>query len=117
LKPEFINHKGKRILRLDYSGLSLEEAMAALQQSERVIAAEPLRSVRAVTIWSARLTNQAAEAIKRHVDHNTPYIYASAVVTVNPFQKAVFEALKAIDLERLVTFNDEQQALDWLAAQ
>src|SRR5512146_1755122 len=89
-RVEYVECRDRRILRLDYSGLSGAEVVAAMEQAMPVIAAEPPRSIRALTIWNTRLTNEIADAIKRYVAHNTPYIYASAIVTATPFQKVVF---------------------------
>jgi hypothetical protein len=113
----FILHKGKRILRIDYSGLSIDEALAAMPAAMALIAAESPGSVRALTIWDTSLNKQVAEAIGRQVAVNAPYIRASAVVTARPFQKVVFEGMRAAGRSALKTFDDEQVAKDWLAAQ
>ena len=42
-EPKFIEHRGVRILRLEYSKLSSAELAAAADQVRRVVAAEPLR--------------------------------------------------------------------------
>ena len=82
-----------------------------------IIAAEPFRSVRLLTIWKARLTEQTGDAIKRFAAHNTPYILASAVVGVAGFQAAVLILrIKSNGRDNLEIFQDEQQAKNWLAA-
>jgi hypothetical protein len=116
-RPTFIVHRGCRILRIDYSGMTIAEAGAALERAQTVIASEPQRSVRALTIWDAPLSQSSAEMIRRHVAVNTPFIHASAVVTARRVQDVFFESLKVGGRPRLKIFEDEEQAKDWLAQQ
>jgi len=85
--PVFMNGEGRRILRLDYSGLSPEQLEGAMKIAMRVIASEPPGSVRLLTIANAQLDAHSAESIKLYAAHNKPYIRASALVGANAFQK------------------------------
>lgn len=116
-RSEFVQVGRSRVLRIDYRGMSLAETLAALQQSESVVAAEPLGSVRVLTLWDAPLTRAAADLIRRHVVVNTPFIRASAVVTPRPMQKVFFDSMKVGGKDRLKVFEDEAAALEWLADQ
>jgi hypothetical protein len=108
---------GKRILRLDYSGLTPEGVIQALEQAKPVIASEPPRSIRLLSIWKARQTRETAAAIKRFAAHNGPFIRASAVVGATPLQSTVLVlAVKSQGRENLEVFDDEEQAMQWLAA-
>jgi len=46
LAPVFIDHQGHRILRVDFSSLSPEQLVDATREAMRVIALEPLGTVR-----------------------------------------------------------------------
>jgi hypothetical protein len=113
----FITHRGCRILRLDYSGMTIAQATAAMERSHAVIASEPQHSVRALTFWDTPLSQSSAEIIRKHVAANTPFIRASAVVTPRPLQNVFFESLSSGGRQRLRAFHDEEQAKDWLAEQ
>jgi hypothetical protein len=117
VRAGFIEHRHRRVLRIDYSGLSLSDLATSLQQSQELMFAEPPGSVRVLTLWDATLTRAAAELVRRHVVLNTPYVFASAVVTARPLLRVFFESMKVGGRERLKCFDDEPTALDWLAAQ
>ena len=115
-EPTFMQHRGKRILRLEFANLSGPELVAAAQQVQRLIAAEPLRSVRTLTILSSRLTAEGAEALKRGAVANGPYVVAGAVVATS-FWKVIAGDVQMHGRADLQLFDDEASALDWLASQ
>jgi len=115
--PVFIEHKGRRILRVDFSGLSPEQLVGATKHAMRAIAAEPLGSVRILTIANGQLDEQSAEAIRRYAAHNKPYVRASAVVGASGFQKILVVSIKVVQgRTALRNFESEDQAKDWLAS-
>jgi hypothetical protein len=115
-EPRFIQHRGVSILRLEFSHLSGPEMVAAAEQVQRVIAAEPLHSVRTLTILSARLTADGADALKRGALANGPYVRAGAVVATS-FWKVIANDVQMHGREDIMLFDDEASALDWLASQ
>ncbi len=112
----FIHHRGKRILRVDYSGLSAKELPGALETAMKVIAAEPKDSIRILTIVNAHFDGVAAEAIKRYSAHNAPFLRASALVGATPFRKVLLEGLKLQGRKDLEAFDTEAEALAWLGS-
>ena len=114
--PEFIEHQGVPILRVDYSGLSPRELPAALQATMKVIAMQPRASVRILTVVNAHFDAIAAEAIKAYSAHNASYLRASALVGATHFRKVLLESLKLHGRKDLEAFESEGDALTWLAA-
>jgi hypothetical protein len=49
-EPKFIEHRGVRILRLEFANLEPHELVVAAAQVQRVITGEPRRSVRVLTV-------------------------------------------------------------------
>jgi hypothetical protein len=113
--PTFIEHRGARILRIDFSRLTTAEIVTGCDFVRRLVAAEPPRSVRALTILHARLTAEAIEAVKLCAAADAPYIRASAMVG-SAFWRAVAADVQARWREELRTFEDEAAALQWLAS-
>ena len=114
--PEWLEHAGTRILRLDFSGLWAERLVEAMDQARPVIASQPLRSIRLLTIWKARLTEETAGAVKQFAAHNTPFVLASAVVGATAFQSTMLVlTIKSQGREHLEIHDDEEKAKDWLA--
>ncbi len=115
--PSFLEHGGKRLLRLDYSGLSPAEIVALMQDAGPLIAAQPRRSVRLLSVATGiRMTAETVDALKAFAMHNEPFVLASAIVGATSFQRATI-ALTITSRGRLnvETFDDEEQAKDWLA--
>ncbi|HYS82060.1 MAG TPA: hypothetical protein VEM76_15225 [Anaeromyxobacteraceae bacterium] len=113
-EPRFIEHRGVRILRLEYADLSPAELVAAADQVRQLVATQPPRSVRTLTILKSKLTNEGAEALKRAALANRPYIIAGAVVA-GSFWRVIAADLRARGREDLTTFDDEASALEWLS--
>ena len=111
----FIDHRGVRILRVDYAGLAARELPSALHATMKVIATQPRASVRVLTVVNAHFDAVAAEAIKAYSAHNAPYLRASALVGATHFRKVLLESLKLHGRKDLEAFETELEALDWLA--
>ncbi len=113
-EPKFIEHRNVRILRLEFAHLSGPEMVSAADQVRGVVAAEPLHSVRTLTILSSWLTEERAEALKRCALANRPYVRAGAVVAPT-FWRVIATDLRARGREDLSFFTDEGSALEWLS--
>ncbi len=115
--PSFCQHNGKRILVLDYRGLSPSAVIAYMQKAKRIIAAEPPRSVRLLSIVAIHITHDIVEALKEFAVHNVPFVRASAIVGATPFQKAAIGlSITSQGRQNVEAFDDEQLAIEWLAA-
>jgi hypothetical protein len=111
--PVYVQHRGARVLRIDYSELSREKLVEAAAHIRRIVTAEPPRSVRTLTLLNTLLTADAAEALKEAAVANAMHIRASAVVGT-----AFWRSLAAqVPGREMRLFDDEASALDWLAAQ
>jgi len=115
-RADFIEHEGKRILRLDYSGLSPGDFIAEMRKAMRVIAQEPPGSLRLLTIPTNQLDERMADAIRRYAPEKAKHVVAEALVGATAFHKLLFLSNKAkYSLVREV-FDDESQAKKWLAS-
>jgi len=115
-RVEFLEHGPHRILRLDYSGLAPQEFLAAWKKAARIIATEPLGSVRLLTIPPLPLDERMADAIRRGAPEKAKHVLAEALVGATAFHRILFLSNKAkYRLDREV-FNDEPQAKDWLVS-
>jgi len=112
--PTFIQYRGARILRLEFSRLSEPEIVAAANQVHCVVAAEPRRSVRTLTVLGSWLTKERSDALKRCALANRPYVRAGAVVAPT-FWRVIATELQSRGREDLRFFTDEASALDWLS--
>jgi hypothetical protein len=115
--PSFLDHDGKRILRLDYTGLTPPEVIAYMQDAKRLIAAEPRRSVRLLSIVAIHITEDVVRALQEFAAHNVPFVLASAIVGATSFQRAaILLTIASRGRLNLEVFDDEESAKEWLAS-
>jgi hypothetical protein len=112
-RPQFIQHRGRRVLRLDYADLEPAELEAAFQGAGDVIAGEPPESLRVLTILHSRFDGKAIEALRRYAVANRPHVRSSAVV-VDGFWSVIVMSIKLHERHDLRLFDTEEDALDWL---
>lgn len=113
-QPRFVEHCGRRVLRLDYRGLEPAQLKEAFQQAGRVIAAEPDGSLRILTMLESRFDADVVAVLRRYAAENRPHVRSSAVVVAG-FWRVVLTTIKLHERPDLFLFDGEEEALDWLA--
>jgi hypothetical protein len=115
----FIEHRGKRILFMDFSEMNEPgEALAALDAARKVIAAEPEHSLLTLTdVTGTRYDDDIIKAFQALAAHNKPYVKAAASVTRTPLQLVALRASAVLSRRKLETFAELDEARDWLADQ
>ncbi|HVG45638.1 MAG TPA: hypothetical protein VM890_12945, partial [Longimicrobium sp.] len=118
-RTRFIEHKGHRILLLDYSRIQQgQEAVAAIKGSMEVVATQPRGSLLVMTVVrEARYNSAVLQALKELAAHNAPYVKASAVVGMGGLHRIAYQAVILFSRRKIQTFDTEAQALDWLVQQ
>jgi hypothetical protein len=114
---DFIEHKGKKILYEDFSGLDPESAKPLFEKARAIIAAQPYSSVLAlVNLEDVRFNKAGMEMMKDFVKGNTPYIKCSAVYGVDGLMQALYRAIIVFTgRKNLIVFDDFEKAKDYLA--
>ena len=115
-EPTFVEHRGARILHLDFTGLALPELIVAFDRSHHLILTERSGSLRVFTTLNSPVTTASAEALKQYGLSNRGLIRASAVVGAS-FWKVIAADIQVHGREDLTLFDDEASALGWLASQ
>ena len=112
-------HKGKKILILDLTGLEdVLESKRNFDRAQGMIMQEPGKSVRLLTnVTAAHYDRDGAEHMKKFSVAVTPYIKASVVVGVQGVKKIVVHTLIKLTGRDIVLRDTVEQALDWLAGQ
>ena len=118
-RTRFIDHRGKRILLLDYSGIQQpDQAIAAIEASKRVVAQHPPHSLLVLTdVKDARYNSAVLQAMKELAAHNGPYVRASAIVGMGGLHRIAYQAVILFSRRKIQTFDQEEEALDWLVQQ
>ncbi len=117
-RVKFIDHKGKRILHLDFTNARADEVVHIIREAKGVIAKQPAQSIRTLTdVTDLKFNTDAAEAMKEFASHNKPYVAAAAVVGVTGLKKIIYNAVVKFSGRNLVAFDSIGQAKEWLVNQ
>lgn len=118
-RVKFIEHKGKRILHLDFSNLSgMSEVGSIISTAKPIISKEPPGSVLTLSDFSGsmQLKQQMSDPLKEFTKHNKPYVKAGAVLGVSGLMQVVFSAVLVVSgRSNLKLFSDPESAKNWLA--
>jgi hypothetical protein len=115
-RAHFVEHRGARILLLDFAGLEEEGVLRMIDEARRLIAAQPPGSVRTLThVAGAQvLSPRAAGAFRDAAEQNAPFVRAGAVVGLSPQQRVVYEAVMLFSGRKLHAFDSIDEAMEWL---
>ncbi|HEX8271724.1 MAG TPA: hypothetical protein VF615_03665 [Longimicrobiaceae bacterium] len=118
-RTRFIEHRGQRILLLDYSGIrDAAEALREIEASREVVRAQAPGSLLTLThVRDARYNAEVIQALKALAEHNRPFVRAGAVAGMSGLHRAVFSTILLFTRRALRAFDDVEAAKDWLAEQ
>jgi hypothetical protein len=115
---KFIEHKGKKILHLDFARANAIDVIRIIDDAKVVIAAQPEWSIRTLTdVTDLKFNAAATDAMMEFASHNKPYVSAAAVVGVTGLKRVIYNAVVSFTGRNLVVFDSSSQAKDWLVTQ
>jgi hypothetical protein len=116
-RVQFIEHKGKKILHLNFAGCMPNEVLLVIKQARSTIRTQSSQSVFTLTdVTNAAFNSAVSDAMKEFVLHNKPYVVASAVVGVTGLKQIIFNAVMKLSGRKLTAFENLDEAKDWLAS-
>ena len=115
----FVEHRGRRILVVDYSGLrNLTEIEPPATQATQTMAEEPRGSVLAlVDLTGVPLSLRSTRQLGELAVSNAPFVKARALVGIPAAARPVMRAISQLSGRPMEAFSDRESALDWLAEQ
>ena len=114
-RVKFINHAGKDILFLDFSGCTMNEVLATIEESKQFIRTRPEGSVLTLTdVTNARFNEHITERMKEFTAHNKPYVKAAAIIGIVGIKKIIFEAVMMFSKRKIHIFENIHEAKEWL---
>ncbi|WP_420126084.1 STAS/SEC14 domain-containing protein [Longimicrobium sp.] len=118
-RTRFIEHQGKRILLLDYSGVrDPAETLREIEHSRAVVAGQPPASLLVMTlVRDGRYNASVLQGMKDLAAHNAPFVKASAVVGMSGLHRIAYQAVILFSKRNIKVFEQESEALDWLVTQ
>jgi hypothetical protein len=117
-RVKFIEHAGKRILRIDFTDCKPEQLIWLIDVAGKVVRTQPKNSVLAVTLVNgAHFDSAVSQAFKEYAAYNKPFVKASAIVGLAGLQRVLHRGVALFSERQINSFDDEKTAMDWLASQ
>jgi hypothetical protein len=119
-RVRFIEHKGKRIILLDFSGMvDPVQGMAVIAEATRCVGTQPVGggTLTLTDVTDTRYTREIIEAFKEMTVRNRPIVKAAAIVSTSTLHRAAISMVALFSRRKLEVFDSRAQALDWLATQ
>ena len=116
-RTHFIEHRGVRILLLDFSHVMNDEvALGAIMEAKSVVAAQPRGSLLTLTnVEGSHFDSAIIAALRDLAEHNRPYVRAGAVVGLSGLMRVVFTTLVHLTGRDLRAFDQMEDAKEYLA--
>jgi len=114
---ETIHYHNQDIICMDASGFSTTiEIEPLLNETHKIVQEMGEGNARLLSnVEDTRYSKEISELAKEFVRRNTPYMKASAIVGVKGIQQILFQTLLKISGRDIKLFEEESEALDWLA--
>jgi hypothetical protein len=116
-RVQFIQHKGRKILYLNFADCKPNEVLQVIEEAKSTIKTQARKSVYTLTnVTNSAFNSAVSDAMKDFVLHNKPYVAASAVVGVTGLKQIIFNAVMKLSGRQLTAFESLDAAKDWLAS-
>lgn len=114
-RVKFIEHRGKRVLFINYAGCDVPMLKAVVEEMHRVISREPLNSVLTLNDFAGTgFDSESIAVLKSKVEANAPFVRRGAVIGIAGLQRLVYEAIQKFTRRNIPLFDSREEALDWL---
>jgi len=111
----FIEHKGKQILLLDFSDATAPQMLLLLKHVRSTIGQEAPKSVLVLADYlNAEIDHEVAMKIKEVLTLDRPFVKKAAWVNSGGIPHAFMENFHTFSQREIVTFKNRAEALDWL---
>jgi len=115
-RVQFIEHKGKKILHLNFAYCKADDILPIIDKAKTVISTQTQKSVYVLTdVTEAAFNAKVSDSMKEFVSHNKPFVAASAVVGVVGLKQIIFNAVMKVSGRELHAFDSLDQAKEWLS--
>lgn len=115
-RVQFIQHKGKKIMHINFADCKSDEVLTIIDQAKAAIRTQAKQSVLTLTdVTNTAFNSKVSDALKEFVVHNKPYVVASAVVGVTGLKQIIFNAVMKFSGRKLTAIDSLAEAKDWLA--
>lgn len=113
----WIEHKGKRILYMNYAYSKYDEVAKAIEETKMLVVKEPPVSVLGIVdVRESPFNREISAALKDLAEHNKPYIKMSVVVGVEGIKRVIYNGvIKFTGRKNLLLKDTLDEAKEFLA--
>ena len=114
---QILDSKGKKIVYIDFSGCSPEDALSVITKAKTVIGKLPLDSVLTLTnLTNMRFDPSTSSHFKEYTEYNEPFVKAAAIYGVKGLLKSIYQFFAHRSKRELKLFETKEEAIDWLTS-
>ena len=113
----WIEHKGKRILCVDYSNATPATILPVIEESRRLIVTlEKGSTLQLVDVSNASYDKQSWQTMRQAAKDTTPNTKAWAILGVEGAKKFLLKVAQMVTKGNIKDFTDMEEAKDWLVS-
>ncbi len=119
-RTQTVDYQGRKIVLLDFTGLTEEATtLAEIEKARQFFARQrPGRSLLTVTDGSgSKYTSKVLEALKQLAAHNKPFVKVGAAVSDARLHRVVIAAVAVFTGRHIPVFATREEAMAWLIKQ
>lgn len=117
-RVKFIEHKGKRVLFINYAECDIAMLQAVAEEGHRVIAREPPNSVLTLNdVSGTNFDTESVAVLRSKVAANAPFVRRAAVIGITGLQQLIYDAVQRFSQRNIPLFDSREEALNWLVAE
>jgi len=114
----FVEHRGKKILLLDYSHTTGHEMQLLLAHVRITVAQHPRESLVTLADYTGATVDHAvATKIKEVLTLDRPFVKKTAWVGTESIPHAFMENFHNFSQREIATFKTREEAMDWLVGE
>ena len=111
----FIEHKGRRVLLVDFRNCTSDEVVQLTSQVRDVVSQEPKDSVLALGDFTgAQFSRDAVTRLKEVTAMDRPFVKRAAWVGTESLPKVFYDAIRTFSLREFPVFATREEALEFL---
>jgi len=112
---EWITHKGKKIIYINYADLKSDEMVKLVEKATQMIVDTKVNDNLVLTdVNNAVVSEEFMEAAKKNSKISLPLSKKSAIVGVTGMKKILLVTINRFSAKPRVPFDDLEKAKDWL---
>lgn len=111
----FTTYKDVKILYIDFSNCTTEEAFQIIKQVKKIVASSEPNSLLTLTnVEGAHYNSEVVNELKSLVIHNKPYVKKGTIIGLSNRQRFIYDLVMKLSERHLLRFWDIDKAKDWL---